>query len=153
MKGLKQIVVLLLVVFVGIQFIPTTHNQSTVILTSNFLSTYKVPKDIQKLLKNSCYDCHSNNTNYPWYNKIQPASWFLEHHIKEGKNELNFDEFGNYSLRKQKSKLKSIVTQIEDRKMPLSSYTLIHKEAKLSDSERIKILEWITKKQDSINNK
>lgn len=136
--------------FVGIQFIPTTRNQSVLILQTDFNNTFEVPNNIQRILKNSCYDCHSNNTNYPWYNKIQPASWLLENHIKEGKKELNFSEFGTYSKRKQKSKLKSVISQIKDDEMPLYSYTLIHKDAKLSERNKKDLIDWLSKQKDSI---
>jgi hypothetical protein len=150
MKVFKKIVLFLLIVFVGIQFIPTKRNQSTEILDSDFTKSFEVPQDIQILLKKSCYDCHSNNTNYPWYNKMQPISWFLENHIKEGKKELNFSEFGAYSKRKQKSKLKSLISQVKDDEMPMSSYTLIHSDAKLSESEKKEIMDWATTLRDGL---
>lgn len=127
----------------GIQFIPTIRNQSNVVLETDFSKTFDVPYNIQNLIKNSCYDCHSNNTNYPWYNKIQPASWLLENHIQEGKKELNFSEFGSYSKRRQKSKLKSIKSQIEKNEMPLSSYTFIHRDVKLSENDKELIYNWL----------
>jgi hypothetical protein len=115
---------------------PTIRNQNNEVLETDFTKTFTVPTNIQNLLKNSCYDCHSNNTNYPWYNKIQPVSWFLEHHIKEGKKELNFSEFGGYSERRQKSKIKSIISQVRDDEMPLWTYTLIHRDTKLSEDDK-----------------
>ena len=98
----------------------------------------------------SCYNCHSNNTQYPWYNKIQPVAWFLEGHIKKAKEELNFSEFGDYSKRRQKNKLKSIINQIRDNEMPLSSYTLIHRDAILSESEKSELENWISNLRDSL---
>ena len=145
MKKKKKIAVLLFIVFVGIQFIPTNHNESNLEYPSDFMQVFDVPQNIQDKLIASCYDCHSNNTKYPWYNKIQPLSWILEGHIEEGKNELNFNEFGNYSSRRQKSKITSIVRQIEGDKMPLSSYVFIHKEAKINETEKKEILQWLTK--------
>ena len=135
--------------FVGIQFIPTTRNQSNVVLKTDFSKTFNVPYNIQNILKNSCYDCHSNNTNYPWYNKIQPVSWLLENHIKEGKKELNFSEFGTYSKRRQKSKLKAVINQIRDDEMPLYSYTLIHKDSKLSASDKEVITKSLTELREN----
>ena len=93
MKTLKIIALILLVAFVGIQFIPTERNQSDLVPRTDFLLVNNTPENIGNLLQVSCYDCHSNNTNYPWYNKVQPIAWFLENHIKEGKDELNFSEF------------------------------------------------------------
>jgi len=147
---IRRILIFLLIVLVGIQFIPTKRNESVVVLDTDFSKTFNLPDNIQVLLKKSCYDCHSNNTNYPWYNKIQPASWFLEKHIKDGKKELNFSEFGSYSKRKQKSKLKAIINQIKDNEMPLSSYTLIHQDAKLTERDKKDLIAWIRKQKDSI---
>ena len=140
MKILKIILLILLIVFVGIQFIPTKRNQSTDVPITDFMTVNTVPQNVSNALKTSCYDCHSNNTSYPWYNKVQPVAWILENHIEEGKAELNFSEWENYSERRKKSKLKSIVSQIEDGKMPLSSYTLLHGDAKLSFKQRLQTM-------------
>ncbi|MFK5879354.1 MAG: heme-binding domain-containing protein [Flavobacteriaceae bacterium] len=150
MKLLKKIGIILGIVFVGIQFIPTNQNLSTEVSASDFMVIYEVPKTIETKLKVSCYDCHSNNTYYPWYNKIQPIAWFLEGHIDEAKEELDFSEFGNYSTRKKKSKLKSIISQIKDDDMPLTSYTLMHAGAKISEAERKEIMEWMTQLRDGL---
>lgn len=140
---LKIVSLIVLITLVGIQFIPIKVNQSNVVLDSDFNKIYDVPQNIQNILKTSCYDCHSNNTNYPWYNKIQPISCFLENHIEDGKAELNFSEFGNYSKRRRKNKLKSIISQVEKNEMPLSSYTLIHGDAQLSQKEKQGFIDWI----------
>ncbi|WP_339757189.1 heme-binding domain-containing protein [uncultured Winogradskyella sp.] len=145
MKVVKKVGIILLIAFVGIQFIPTKRNQSDVVPITDIHVIYNVPKQVETIFKTSCYDCHSNNTSYPWYNKIQPVAWLLENHIDEGKSELNFNEFGDYSGRRQKSKLKSIASQIRDNEMPLSSYTIIHQDAKLSEKERELVIQWVDK--------
>ncbi len=150
MKVVKKIALVLLIVFVGIQFIPTSRNQSDVVPATDFMMVNKVPKPITNKLQTSCYDCHSNNTQYPWYNKIQPVAWLLEDHIKEGKAELNFNEWDDLSNRRKNSKLKSIISQIEDDEMPLSSYTLIHRDAIFSDTEKQEIIKWMTQLKDSL---
>lgn len=109
-----------------------------------------VPANMQEILNTSCYDCHSNNTRYPWYATIQPAGWLLAKHVKDGKAELNFDAFGNYSKRRQLSKLKSVASQINDGEMPLPSYTWIHKDAKLSTADKGLITDWVANVTDSI---
>ena len=139
-----------LVGFVGIQFIPTERNQSYTVPETDFMLVHNVPETIQKKLQVSCYDCHSNNTQYPWYNKIQPAAWFLEDHIKEGKAELNFNEWDSLSSRRKSSKLRSIIKQIESGEMPLDSYTLIHKDAKFSEAEAEELINFITQLKDSL---
>ncbi len=150
MKVVKKIALVLLIVFVGIQFIPTSRNQSDTVPSIDFMRVNKVPENIQKKLEVSCYDCHSNNTQYPWYNKIQPVAWLLEDHIKEGKAELNFNEWDDLSNRRKNSKLKSIISQIEDGEMPLSSYTFIHRDATFSDTEKQEIIKWMTQLKDSL---
>ena len=147
MKVFKIILLILVVVFVGIQFIPTKRNQSTDVPITDFTVVNTVPQNVSNILKTSCYDCHSNNTYYPWYNKLQPVAWFLESHISKGKAELNFSEWDTYSDRRKRSKLKSIISQIEDDKMPLTSYTLIHKDAVISKEQKTEIIDWITKIQ------
>ena len=130
MKIVKIIALILLVGFVGIQFVPTDLNQSDTVPKTDFLLVNNTQENISALLQESCYDCHSNNTEYPWYNKVQPVAWFLEDHINEGKEELNFNEWDAYSNRRKNSKLKSIISQVKDDEMPLASYTLIHKDMK-----------------------
>ncbi len=150
MKILKTIVLALLVVFIGIQFIPTERNQSEIVPEADFLLVNNTPEKIGNLLQVSCYDCHSNNTKYPWYNKIQPIAWFLEDHIIEGKKELNFSEWDDYSNRRKKSKLKSIISQIRDDEMPLFSYTIIHGDAKFSESEKKLVMDYMKRIKDSL---
>jgi hypothetical protein len=149
-RVLKILFVVLLVVFIAIQFFPTERNQSDVVPKTDFILVNKVPETIRKNLQASCYDCHSNNTQYPWYNTIQPAAWFLEKHIREGKDELNFNEWDTYSNRRKKSKLKSIINQIKDGEMPLTSYTLVHRDAILSESDKNLIIEWITNLRNNL---
>ncbi|WP_339652591.1 heme-binding domain-containing protein [uncultured Maribacter sp.] len=150
MKVVKKIALVLLVAFVGIQFIPTERNQSDSVPSTDFMLVNNVPENIQKKLQVSCYDCHSNNTDYPWYNKVQPVAWYLEDHVEHGKEELNFNEWDSYSSRRKNSKLKSIISQIEDDEMPLKSYTLIHRDARLSDNEKKIVLDWVSKLKDSL---
>ena len=149
-KYLKKIALALVVIFIGIQFIPTKLNLSDTISSSDFIEIYKAPQNIQKIIKTSCYDCHSNNTNYPWYSKIQPAAWFMESHINEGKEELNFSTFGDYSNRRKKGKFKSIISQIKDDEMPLWSYTLIHRNAALTKGDKLILNQWLNKIKDSL---
>src|SRR5690554_5237278 len=148
MKRLKIIGLVLLVVLVGLQFFPTGTNHSTTIPSTDFVKTYKAPEDIAQTLQTSCYNCHSNNTEYPWYSRVQPAGWLLENHINKGKEELNLSEFGSYSGRRQQSKLTSMISQIEDDKMPLASYTFIHRDARLSKEKKKTLLDYLRTLKD-----
>ena len=150
MKNVKIIIIILLVAIVVIQFIPVDRNQSDNVPKTDFMLVNDVPSDIKNKLQVSCYDCHSNNTQYPWYSKVQPVAWFLEGHIKEGKAELNFNEWDSLSNRRKKSKLSSIIKQIESGEMPLTSYTLIHKEAIFSEEETQKVVKYMENLKDSL---
>ena len=127
---------------VAIQFLQPSRNQSVQVSTVGIASVADVPANVQAVFQNSCYDCHSNNTRYPWYATIQPGAWLMASHIEEGKAELNFDEFGNYSKRRQLSKLKAIRGSVDDESMPLASYTFIHKGSILSKTDQILLKDW-----------
>jgi len=150
MKIFKIIAWILLIAFVGIQFIPTERNQSDVVPKTDFLLVNNTPQNLATLLKTSCYDCHSNNTEYPWYNKIQPTSWYLEDHIRHGKGEFNFNLWDELSDRRKSSKLKSIISQIENDEMPLESYTWIHRDAIFSESEKETLISYMTNLKESL---
>src|SRR6187455_2212154 len=99
MRRLKKILLGLLIVLALIQFIQPDRNRSNEILSTDLAKKINVPEDVQKVLEIACYDCHSNNTSYPWYSRVQPVGWLQAKHIKQGKAELNFSEFGSYSPR------------------------------------------------------
>lgn len=149
MKYLKQILIGLAVVLVLIQFIRPAKNLSGD-TTNDISKKYVVPADVQDILKTSCYDCHSNSTVYPWYAEIQPVSLWLNNHINEGKDELNFNEFATYRIGRQYRKLKKLSEEVKEDEMPLSSYTLIHTNARMTDEAKKKVIQWSNAIQDSI---
>ena len=134
--------VLVVAIVLVIQVIPVERNVSTVPPGQSFEKTEKVPANVAAILKVSCYDYHSNNTLYPWHSVLQPGAWFMAQHIKKDKEELNFDEFNNYSKRRKKAKIKSIISQIEKDEMPLKSYRMMHGNARLSADEKKELLDF-----------
>lgn len=150
MHILKKILVIVLVVFIVLQFFQPARNTNGQVLPTDISNVISMPENVQSILQAACYDCHSNKTNYPWYTYVQPVGWILAGHIKDGKKDLNFSEFGAYSNRKQQSKLKSIVSQVKDDEMPLYSYTIIHKDARLSKEEKKLIIDWAQNAKDSL---
>ncbi|SHL10073.1 Haem-binding domain-containing protein [Chitinophaga jiangningensis] len=153
MSRIKKMLLGLLIGFIAIQFIQPARNSSVQVLPTDISKQNSLPTNVQAILKTACYDCHSNNTQYPWYSYIQPVRWMLDRHIRQGKEELNFSDFGSYTARRQGSKLKSIENSVHDGTMPLSSYTLIHKNARLSQGERELIMDWARKTRDSLSSK
>lgn len=134
--------VLVVAIVLVIQVIPVERNVSTVPPGQSFEKTEKVPANVAAILKVSCYDCHSNNSRYPWYSELQPGAWFMAQHIKKGRDELNFDEFNNYSKRRKKAKIKSIISQIEKDEMPLRSYRMMHSSARLSAADKMDLIDF-----------
>lgn len=143
---IKKILTALLVILLVLQvFRPKKDNNASAPNPANINQFASVPADVDKLLRTSCYDCHSNTTAYPWYTNIQPIGWWLEDHINEGKGELNFDEFGNYTLRRQYHKLEEVAELVKENEMPLKSYTFVHTDAKLSEEQKQQIIQWTDK--------
>lgn len=153
MKLFKKILLASMIVFIIIQFIQPAHNTSEQVLPTDITKIYAVPDSVQHVLKIACDDCHSDNTRYPFYAYIQPVGWFLARHVKLGKADLNFSEFGTYSIRKQQSKLKAIINTIRDNEMPVTSYKLMHAGARLSKEEKQLIMKWATVTKNNLQNK
>jgi exonuclease VII small subunit len=141
-KILKRTAIVLLVILVALQLYRPARNISTATPDTDIVTAYAVPQNVAEILHRACYDCHSNNTNYPWYSNIQPLGIWLADHIDEGKDELNFSEFGSFKARRKLKKTREIVDELEEGAMPLESYTLIHKEAVLTAAEKQLIIEW-----------
>ena len=139
---LKKILVLLLIALIVIQFFHPPKNRAAGPQPNHLSARYAVSAEVNAILEKACNDCHSNNTRYPWYSKLQPVDWWMDDHIKEGKKELNLDEYTSRSLRYQYKKLEEISEQVEKGGMPLDSYTWIHKDAKLTENEKKLLISW-----------
>src|SRR6476660_3766219 len=123
---LKKILLGLLVILVLIQFIRPVKNQSSAATPDDIFNHYQAPDSIKAMIRTSCYDCHSDNTNYPWYSEIQPVAWWLDHHVEEGKNELNFSDFEAFNTRFKSHKLDEVMDEVKGENMPLKSYLISH---------------------------
>jgi len=139
---IKKISLGLLICLVIIQLIRPPKNSNPVDASKQISAVAAVPENVNLILKKACNDCHSNNTTYPWYSNVQPVYFWLNNHIKEGKREINFDEFASYRLRRQYHKMEELIEQVKEGEMPLSSYTLIHKDARLTDAEKATLTGW-----------
>ena len=137
-------------VFIIIQFFPINKSNPITNEGMDFLKIKNTPEPIAKLIRNSCYDCHSNETKYPLYSNIQPVAWLLKNHIDEGRKELNFSTFATYEPKRQAQKLEEAAEYVEQKKMPLESYTLGHSDAKLSDEQRKQLVNYFRMVQKQI---
>lgn len=146
----KKIGLGLVAVLIILQLIRPTKNEGMALAETDILHADSVPADVEKILKNSCYDCHSNHTSYPWYTNIQPIGLWMQWHVNDGKKELNFSEFKNYKLKRQKHKFEEISEVIEEHEMPLWSYTFIHTETKLSAEQTTILTIWAKQAAEKI---
>lgn len=140
---LKKIGIVLVLALVVIQFFRPEKNNSND-LTYDITTKYEVPEEVDKILRVSCNDCHSNNTVYPWYAEVQPVGWWLNDHIEHGKGHLNFSEFTKRPVAIQNHKFEETVEMVEEKEMPLKDYTYfgLHPEANLTDEQRQTLIRW-----------
>ena len=129
--------------FVAMQFIrPTNSSEAGVNAGQDLFAHHPPTEPVRQMLITACYDCHSNQTRYPWYSQIQPAAWFLDKHVKEGKRALNFSEFGKLSGKRARQKLENCIDAVSEHEMPLKSYTVVHHDARLTDAQIKEFVAW-----------
>jgi hypothetical protein len=144
MKGFrKKLFYLILIIIVVAQFIQPTKNISPGLSENDISKTVAIPETLHKTFISKCYDCHSNNTNYPWYANVQPIGWWLAAHVHEGKEHLDFSEFKTYKPERAEHKLEEIGEVLEDGSMPLKAYTILHQDAVVTADEVKAINEWL----------
>lgn len=150
MKAVKIIVLVLAIVFIVIQFIPSGIPENIPEDENSLTSSGMVTETVLEQLRVSCYDCHSNQTQLPWYSKVAPFSWFLADHIVEGREHLNFSEWESYSRREKLGHLEDMAEVVESGEMPLKSYLLIHRDAKLDEDKIAALQRWVEDTSDRI---
>lgn len=136
---LKKLLIVVFLLFVAIQFVPV-HTENPPVNGPLQIESLRV----KEILKESCMDCHSNTTDWPWYASVAPFSWKISEHVNEGRKELNFSEWGTYSTEKAIHKLEEVVEEVEEGHMPEDSYTWLHAEAEITEEELLIIRNWVT---------
>jgi len=144
-RGLKLALIGLAAGGIVLQFFHPEKNSSPLDPEEDLLMVTSPPERIAELIKYSCYDCHSNQTTYPWYSKISPVSWYLQKHIKDGKEEMNASTYGSMVQTDRIKFLTDIYDMMDAGTMPLVSYTLIHRDARISQEDKEAILDWSEK--------
>ena len=139
---LKRILLIFLIILLAIQFIRPAKNIHQGPQPYDISTVYAVPPGVDSILVKACNDCHTNNTRYPWYNNLQPVAWFLDNHVKDGKKSFNLNQFATYTAARKYDKIKEVKKQVDKGEMPLSSYTLIHRDAHLTDVEKNELFAW-----------
>ena len=141
-KFLKVASVFLLTLFAGVQFVRPARVNPPVVAGQSIEELAPLPQDVSKVLNRSCMDCHSNRTVWPWYSNVSPVSWFLKGHVDDGRRHLNFSRWARYDLRERAVLLNEICRTAKGGAMPLSSYTLIHRDAVLKTSDVSTLCRW-----------
>jgi len=144
-KTIKYILIVLLVAVVVMQFIKPDKNLGGLESIANFKADTNASEEVLSIFKTHCFDCHSNQTKYPWYAEIAPVSYWLAAHVDEGKDEFNMSNWNSYSVKKKDHKLKEIIDVLEEDEMPLFSYTLIHGD--ISEKDKELIIDWASVKR------
>jgi hypothetical protein len=132
----RKVLIGLAALALGIQLVPVPRENPPVV------APIGVPDDVQRVLESSCYDCHSNLTQWPWYSHVAPASWLVYRDVKKGRDEMNFSEWGDYSERRRNRKLEEIEELVTDKKMPPRTYLPLHPEARLSVADAETLIDW-----------
>ncbi|HEU4886241.1 MAG TPA: heme-binding domain-containing protein [Thermoanaerobaculia bacterium] len=141
-KVLTGLLILLVVAFIGVQFVRPARTNPPVVESQTIFATGHVPPDVRAIIDRSCNDCHTNTVRWPWYSNVAPMSWLVVEDVDEGRKELNFSTWGKYKPRSQEHKLEEICEQVEKGEMPLKNYLYLHGDAKLSEADRQRLCEW-----------
>jgi len=142
MKAVKIILLALAVIFIAIQFIPGGLPENKPEDERSIVHSDLVTENELTQLRTSCFDCHSNQTSFPWYSKLAPTSWWLAGHINDGKSHLNFSEWDDYSRREKIGLLEDIKEEVDAGEMPLKSYLIVHRDARLNADEVSALVKW-----------
>ena len=141
-KALKIVFLIGALAFLAIQFKRPDRTNPPENAADTLEAHINVPPDVKAVLDRSCLDCHTSRTAWPWYTNIAPVSWWTVDHVREGQRELNFSLWGTYEPRRQRRKLHEICTEVESGAMPLPSYLIMHRDAKMSPQDVQTLCAW-----------
>ena len=141
-KILKWIVIVLVIVFVGLQFIRPAKTNPAIDQSQTIEAHTNMTPEVAAILDRSCNDCHSHKTRWPWYSYVAPVSWFVIGHVNDGRKDLNFSEWAKRDKDRQSRKLQQMCDEVSSGEMPLGSYTPMHKGSVLSDADKQKLCDW-----------
>ena len=142
MKLLKKILLVLLAIFIVAQFFGPEKNEGDIASINAFLEDTNPPEQVKVILQESCFDCHSNVTRYPWYNSITPVNYWLADHIEHGSKHFNVSKWSGNSVKRKDHKFEELIEMVEAKEMPLPSYTWTHSEANLTEEQIEAVVTW-----------
>ena len=152
LRILKWIAIVLVVIFIGIQFVRPARTNPQVDESQTIFARTQMTPEVSAILDRSCRDCHSNKTVWPWYTNVAPISWWLSNHVSHGRNDLNISEWGRLDQDRQDRKLRQICDEVSDNMMPLSSYLPMHPQARLSEQDKKTLCDWTEAERERLSN-
>ena len=144
---MKLALIVVLAIFILIQFIPIERDNPL----SDPSSEIELQGEVKMIVQTACYDCHSNNTTWPWYSYVAPVSWLVAYDVHEAREELNFSMWNTYSQKRMNRKFQEIVEEIEEEEMPLPIYLLTHSEADIDEAQRAILINLANSNLDSLS--
>ncbi|MEK6337441.1 MAG: heme-binding domain-containing protein [Acidobacteriota bacterium] len=152
LRILKWIAIVLVVMFIGIQFVRPARTNPQVDEAQTIFARTQMTPEVSAILDRSCRDCHSNKTVWPWYTNVAPISWWLSNHVNDGRKDMNFSEWGQLAHDRQDRKLRQICDEVSDNIMPLSSYLPMHPQARLSEQDKKTLCDWTDAERKRLSN-
>jgi hypothetical protein len=148
-KWLKRIGGMVVLAVIALQFANPSHQNPPVLPGHDLLASNAPPPSVAALLRNSCYDCHSFETKWPWYSYVAPVSWYLARDVKAARSNLNFSDWPHDDAARAHKRWRHIAEAVENGEMPLPSFTWIHRQARLDERQRAELVKWAQEQADS----
>lgn len=146
----KKIIILIVLVLIGIQFITIDKTNPPIDSKKDFLTLTDPPQNMAAIIEAACYDCHSHETIYPWYSDVAPFSWLIKEHVNNGRRHLNFSVWSDYKEKKKDHKIEECIDMIKSDEMPMKGYVFFHEEAEISQDQKMALLNWFGELRDSL---
>ena len=143
MRPRTRVLIAGIAVFAGLQVIPVDRSNPPVEASRTIFASEALPPKVEAVLRRSCQDCHSNQTQWPWYSYVAPMSWIVAHDVHAARRQMNLSEWASYSDKKRESRLNGICEQVVNGDMPEGKYALIHRRARVTEDERAAICQWV----------
>jgi hypothetical protein len=150
LKILKYSAILLALVFAGAQFVRPARSNPPEVAGRSLEAHARLTPEVKTVLRRSCMDCHSNRTEWPWYSQVAPASWLVVDHVNHGRRHLNFSDWSSYDREEAGRVLKSICKEAQGGTMPMPSYTLVHRDARLSGNDVKTLCDWAASESERL---
>jgi hypothetical protein len=148
---LKRLILAVVIVLAVIQVFRPARTNPPVDPKREIHTNLSVDPAVPSVLTRACNDCHSNRTVWPWYSHVAPASWLVVSDVNRGRKALNFSEWSRYSAEAQQEHLSEVCKEVKEDEMPGLSYTLMHRNAKLSKADKVAVCRWTQSSGQSLS--